>query len=81
MSETMTRRTAPDADLPVSLRVIEAVADAKGVAADELGPLDEYVDLEALDAVVASAGDDLCISLSVDEHWIAVDGTGSVTVS
>ncbi|WP_128903946.1 HalOD1 output domain-containing protein [Halorubrum amylolyticum] len=64
--------------------VVEAVAGAAGVdpidLADEAGILlYDHIDLEALDALVAShSGADLGVSLSVADYEVSVDATAVV---
>ena len=71
----------PQSDLPLSIRVVEAVAEADDVAVDELEPMHEYVDLESLEDLVASADDDLRVRWFVGDTLVEVDGAGDVRVS
>ena len=67
--------------LPLSIRVVDALADAEGVGPADLPSLAEYADLEALEALVASADEDLSVSFRVEERLVEVDGAGAVRVS
>lgn len=80
MSSRSPAPTTSETTLPVAIRIIETIADAKGVTPDELGPVHEYVDLEALEQVVRSANADLYVRWSVDNFDVEVDGTGAVRV-
>ncbi|ACM58243.1 HalOD1 output domain-containing protein [Halorubrum lacusprofundi] len=83
ISETV-RVEHGDADLSPSRAVIEAVAGAAGVdpvdLADEAGVvLYDYVDLDALDTLVAGhSGSGVDISLSVAGYEVSVDATAAV---
>lgn len=68
---------APDA---LSVRVVEAIANAAG--ADPLSldpPLFEVVDMDALDRLVRQ---DACshVEFEYDDHLVVVDGDGSISV-
>lgn len=81
MSESShSRSTAGGTPLVSSERVIEAVAEAKGINPIDLDPLYQYLDLEALDALVASGNQDLSIRWRVDGAEVEVWGDGEVRV-
>ncbi|MDG5778078.1 HalOD1 output domain-containing protein [Haloarculaceae archaeon H-GB2-1] len=65
---------------PISVALPEAVAAAKGVDVLSLPPLSTEVDLEALDDLVESSGDELRISFDIRGLRIEVAGDGSVRV-
>lgn len=61
-------------------RVIEAVAEEKGVSFDELDPLYGVLDPEALDALFESSGRDLTLAVrfQYEEFTVAIDSAGKV---
>lgn len=64
---------------PLSLKVIEAVAEARGVDPAALSPpLHSVIDLEALDAVFEDA--DGKVTFEYDGDAVTVDGNGTVSV-
>ncbi len=81
MSESALNSTGRPSDRPLGFRVVEAVAEAEDVAVDEMDPMSEHVDLEAVEDLVASAQDDLSVRWFVDGTLVEVDGTGEVRVS
>lgn len=80
MSESSHRGSTAGAQLLSSERVIEAVAEAKGINPIDLEPLYQHLDLDALDALVASGNQDLSIRWRVDDAEIEVSGDGEVQV-
>lgn len=76
----MAQATTGDADTPVSTKLVERLADAEGVAADELDPIYDYVDLEALDALIERGDPSLSVRWTMNGYLIAADGTGEVQV-
>lgn len=65
-----------------SLAVIEAVAATTGRETSDVPPLHEYVDGDALDALVTSASarstDHMHVSFSYNGYRVVVDGSGAV---
>jgi len=66
--------------MPASLRVISAISDAEDIPATELDPIHESLDLEALDALVASGDANLSIQWRIYNSRIEIDGTGAIRV-
>jgi hypothetical protein len=64
-----------------SVRVVRAVAAAKGVDFDDLEPLSEVVDLEAIDDLFTNSSADLRVEWTLDGFVVAVDADGEVSVS
>lgn len=65
----------------ISLRVIEALSDATGTEADELEPLYNVVDPEALDQLFQPASDaDVRVEFEYDGLLVEVRSNGTVTV-
>lgn len=64
----------------VSDRLIEKLADARGIDPMELPPLGRAIDLEALDRLVDSANSALAVSFSVDGHDVTVGADGTVVL-
>lgn len=66
----------------LSVRVVESLADAKGIDPDDLElELARYVDLGALDDLYRHDGDSWCITFETCEHRVTVAGDGSVAVT
>ncbi|OAQ52985.1 hypothetical protein HTG_09145 [Natrinema mahii] len=65
----------------ISLRVIDALADATNTDARELEPLYDVVDPEALDQLVQSgSGADVRVEFEYHGMLVEVRGDGTVTV-
>lgn len=68
----------------VSVAVVNAVADARGVDPLNLGPLHDAVDPDALDAIFSSTGatewTDVQVTFRLDGTEVTVRGTGEVVV-
>ena len=65
----------------ISTRVIESIADARGVDPTELDvPLYWEIDLEALDKLCASDSDDLAVTFTYDGTTVTVHSDGNVDV-
>lgn len=65
----------------ISLRVIEALADATGADAHELEPLYNVVDPEALDRLFNSSSNaDVRVEFEYDGSLVGVRSDGTVTV-
>ena len=64
---------------PAERVISDTVADATGLAADEIDSIDAYVDTERLRAVVGD-GDDETVSFEVEGHEVTVTADGTVTV-
>ena len=62
----------------ISTRVIESIADARGVDPTELDvPLYWEIDLEALDKLCASDSDDLAVTFTYDGTTVTVHREGN----
>lgn len=69
-----------DAD-DLTFAVAEAIASARDVAPDEIEPIYESVNLEAVSKLFASADEStrpVQVSFSYDEFWIRIEDDGSV---
>lgn len=82
-SNRVTRRI--DSDEPASTSVVEAVATAKGVDPVDLEDcLYDYIDPSALDTLIG-AGDrpdpDLCLSFTMADCYVTLDGRGLLVVT
>ena len=64
-----------------SMRIIEAVAAARGADSTEIEPLYGLYDLEAIDELVQNSRGDVRLQLSVDGHRVEVGPDGSVDIS
>lgn len=80
MSESSHRSSTAEAPLLSSERVIEAIAEARGVDPADLEPVYNHIDLEALDALVASGNRDLSVRWRIDGAQVEVWGDGEVQV-
>jgi hypothetical protein len=78
--ETQETSSASGEADPVSIRVVERLADAEGLDPKDLPPLARTVDLEALDSLIESAASDTTVSFSVDGYEVTVDGEGTVSL-
>ena len=65
---------------PVSIRLIELLADAEDVDPRDLPPLGRTIDLEALNSLIESASSDLMVIFSVKGYDVIVTGNGSVVL-
>lgn len=63
-----------------STAVVEAVATATDRDPTDLHPLYDYLDGDALDALLSAADTALTISFTYDDAWVDVSATGSLTV-
>jgi len=72
----------PDDETPVSVRVVEALAEMEGVSPVELEtPLYESVDPETLDELVEPAsGTSVHMEFAVDGYLVTVTAEGTVYV-
>lgn len=76
----MAQAVTVEGDEPASEQVIEALAELEDVAADELDPIYDVIDLEALDRLVESGDRSLSVRWTMNGNLFAVDGSGTVTV-
>lgn len=81
MAWTVGRRPDPSAEEPPSLRIVEALAAARGDDSTEIEPLYGHFDLEAIDELVENSRGEFRIELSVDGHRVVVGADGSVEIS
>lgn len=65
---------------PVSIRVVNQLADAQGLDPKDLPPLTHTIDLEALDTLIDSVPSDATVSFSVDGYDVTVTGDGTVNL-
>lgn len=65
---------------PVSLRIVEQLADAEDLDPSDIPPLGYTIDLEALDTLVESATSSLLVTFSVLGYDVIVTGNGSVVL-
>lgn len=68
--------------LPPSVRIAEQIADVKGVSTDELDPLYETVDTDALDLLFRTASDREAeighVQFLYEGYTITVSSTGNI---
>ena len=68
-------------EIPPTMAVVTAVAQARGVAPTDLPALNEAVDIDALDALVRSeSGAALLVGFEFAGHEVQVTGDGVVRV-
>jgi hypothetical protein len=81
MAQTDHLRTFASGDAPVSVTVVEAIAEERDTDPLEIEPLWNSVDPEALDRLFTAAnGDaDLSVSFTVDDCLVTVQDDGSIT--
>jgi hypothetical protein len=83
-SRSLLYRTESDSDgrESVSVAVVEAIATVK-----EIDPetwqfcLHDYLDPDALDALVASHETDLTLTFTVETHTVTIESDGTVTIA
>jgi hypothetical protein len=63
-----------------STAVVEAVAQATGRDQTDLHALYDYLDGDALDALLGAADTALTVSFTYDDAWVDISATGSLTV-
>lgn len=80
MSKSVQESSTDSPEPPISVKVVEAIADAEDATIGELDPIYDHVDLDALEALVSNT-EDLSVKWSMNGHWIEVDGTGTVHVT
>ena len=73
---------APITEQSLSMRVVEAVADVRGVSVEDLPPLYHEIDLDALDRLFSSRPDDAPSDVEVRFQYegstVVVSGDGTV---
>lgn len=77
-TSTMESTTVDTADLCSD--IVTAIAERTGADPLEMDPLYDAVDVDAIEAIVGSAGD-VSVEFAYHGHTVAVDGDGSVTVT
>jgi hypothetical protein len=65
----------------LSVRVVEAVAEAKGVDPADLDPLGEELDLEAMEAALTNSAASVRFEWSTDDLSVSVTSDGDVDVT
>ena len=71
-TEDRSRRVAWFGDRPVSITVVEAIADITDTPPTELPPLHEYLDTEALDQLVSPSTSQEIASLTVTFEYFGM---------
>jgi hypothetical protein len=66
---------------PPIFAVVDAVAAKKGVSAEDLPPISESVDPDALDRLVTEAKTSLHIEFQYLEYHVTITATGDVEVA
>lgn len=66
---------------PVVVRIVAAVADARGVSVDSLDPLASYFDVDALERFIESVTTSTRIGIEFEDCTVVIDGDGNVAVS
>ena len=85
MHNTRGDEVTPQAGIDESLtfEIVQAIATEYGIDPLEMRPLQEHVDIEALDQLIQSASTarHIMISFQYEEHVVQVSGDGTVDVS
>jgi hypothetical protein len=85
MHNTREDEVTPQAgtDESLTFEIVQAIATECGIDPLEMRPLQEHVDLEALDQLLQSASTarHIMISFQYEEHVVQVNGDGTVDVS
>lgn len=66
-------------DTPVSVSVVEAIAEERNADPLDIEPLWNSVDPEALDRLITAADGDLSVSFTVDDCLVTVRNDGTIT--
>lgn len=71
----------PDGVEP-GVTVVEAVADASGKDPISLPPLQQSVDVDAMNELLGTADDstEIVLSISYADHVVVIDGDGTISV-
>lgn len=65
----------------ICVRIVEAVAEAEGVAPNELGyNLYDYIDPDALRGLETGEDSEWSLQFRVADHTVTVESTGELTV-
>lgn len=80
MSESLRTRPQPTLQDPPSVRIVEALATARGADSMDVEPLYGQFDLEAIDTLVENSRGDLVVEMTVGGYDVTVRGDGSVEV-
>lgn len=67
--------------LPIVVRIVEAVADARGEASDTVDPLSTCFDVESLEKFIDSTNVPTRIAIELEDCTIVIDSEGEVSVS
>ncbi|QLH75856.1 hypothetical protein HZS55_00425 [Halosimplex rubrum] len=65
---------------PIDEAVRAAVADATDLEPDEIDDAESYVDLDEIATLLDGDGEDESLTFAVEDHEVAIDGGGHVTV-
>lgn len=72
------------AETPLSVAVVEAVAEATGRDPTEIEPLNEYIDPDALNDLFEPRSDgdrsEATVSFPLEDHLVIVRGDGTIVV-
>src|SRR6056297_3597792 len=83
MARTEQTTTSTFGGTPVSVAVVEAIAEDRGIDPLDVEPLWNAVDSEALDRLFANSattdGGQLSVSFRFDDRLVTVDGDGTIT--
>lgn len=66
---------------PIVVRIVEAVADARGETAGSLNPLGSYFEVEALERIIDSTTVPTKVAIEFEDCTVVVDGDGNVAVN
>lgn len=66
--------------LPIVVRIIDTVADARGVAPDSLDPLSTHFDVEALEQFINSTNVPAKIAIELEDCTVVIDSEGKVSM-
>jgi hypothetical protein len=84
VEEEPTKRGRQPYDVPSDVEygvgVVEAVADVTGTGPMALPPLQQSIDVDAMNALLATADDGLVLSITYADHVVVIDGGGTISV-
>lgn len=65
---------------PTALRIVNSVAEAEGCSAEELDPLGEKIDMDALESLLAGGSGEVEVSLTYEGYHLTVNGDGRIEI-
>lgn len=84
VDEEPTKRGDHLYDLPSGVEpgvgIVEAVADVTGTEPMALPPLQQSIDVDAMNALLRTADDELVLSIAYADRVVVIDGGGTISV-